>query len=711
MQARIRPNPTGLATSGAKVEQRIKDLEAEILAQKRVREELERELKKFRGLYDLALAMTSDEGMEETLRLIVAKCRELLQTDLAYITLHDENRGDCYKHTSAGIRTEAFRQLRLPCGMGLAALVAETGQGCIVADYLGETSLSGEVREVILREGIVSGMAVPIQMASRYIGLLYVFNRCRTVFSQSDLETLSMIGNLAAVEISRKEGEKSLRESEERFRFMAETTGDVIYRLRFDSMSYDYLSPGIKKLTGYTTQEVTSFGFSKLVTRIDLPHEENVQPQRLVEDRLEGRVEEYRADYLIETRSGETKWLRDHSFPWFDEAGEVVGSVGILSDVSEYKRAEALVQQRTAELSASEEKYRTLVENVPLVVYRIKPEGQILFVNQFVEDLFGYRPIEILSTPELWKDTVYEKDRLRVEAQRAKIYRGGQELVTEYRVRHKHGHLVDVIDHAIPLRTSEGEISMVEGIIVDVTWMVRLHEQLLRAEGLKTISEVSSRLAHEIRNPLVSAGGFARRLLSSMSSDDPNRSKVEIIVKEVGRLEAVLRMVLNYLQPLELERSLSSLNELVDTVLRGLREEWERHGVHLDIQYGPDLPECLCDRRLLAQVLETLFANALLQMPEGSNLTIRTSRTEEMLELVTSYPAPHLSLDDAEHLFYPFITPRVSFDTIDLPLCKIIISKHGGLITVHLEPTKELVLRISLPLQSERTEERLLADQ
>ena len=238
-----------------------------------------------------------------------------------------------------------------------------------------------------------------------------------------------------------------------------------------------------------------------------------------------------------------------------------MGSVGILSDVTEYKRAEALVRERTAELIASEEKFRTLVENVPLVVYRLRPEGEILFVNQFVEDLFGYTPVEILSNPDLWSETLYDKDRPRVAAQREKIYQGGQELITEYRVKHKHGHLVDVIDHAIPLRTPEGVISVVDGIIMDITWMVRLHEQLVRAEGLKTISEVSSRLAHEIRNPLVSAGGFARRLLSSMSPDDPNRTKVEIIVKEVARLEAILRMILNYLQPLELNLSPTDLND------------------------------------------------------------------------------------------------------------------------------------------------------
>ena len=678
------------------------DLEAQVLAQRQAQQDLERELKKFRGLYELAIAMTRDQGMDDTLQLVVDQCCRLLQTDLSYLTLQDESRGDFYKHTSRGIRTKAFQEMRLPTGMGLAGRVAEAGRGYMVEDYLAETSLDADLRVIIAAEGIVSGMAAPVQMASRQLGLLYVFNRRRTVFSQSDLETLSLIGNLAAVEISRKDSEESLRESEERFRFMAETTGDVIYRLRYDSMSYDYLSPGIEKLTGYTTQEINSLGFSKLVARIDLPDRENVQPQVLIDDRQRGTVGEYRADYLITTRSGEQKWLRDHSFPWCGQAGRVVGSVGILSDVSAYKRAEALVRERTEELIASEEKFRTLVENVPLVVYRLTPEGDILFVNQFVEDLFGYTPVEILRDPGLWTETLYDKDRLRVEAQRESIYRGGQELITEYRVKHKQGHLVHVIDHAIPLRTPEGVISVVDGIIMDITWKVRLHEQLVRAEELKTISEVSSRLAHEIRNPLVSAGGFARRLLSSMCSDDPNRAKVEIIVKEVARLEVILRMILTYLKPLELNLLPVDLNSLVENVLKGLHGDFLRCGVRSELHLGAALPALFGDLNFLEQVLETLFTNALRQMPQGSILAVRTSQEAEMLELSLRYPAPHLAADDAEHFFYPFTTSSAAFEAADLSMCKIIVNKHGGTIKVVLEPPKVLVIRISLPLQDDR---------
>ncbi len=693
------------------MERRIKDLEAQVLAQAEAQQDLQKELKKFRGLYDLAIAMTRDQSMDDTLQLVVDQCCGLLQTDVSYITLQDETRGDYYKHSSTGIRTRAFQEMRLPAGMGLAAMVAESGRGYMVADYLEETLLDADLRAIIGAEGIVSGMAAPVQMASKRLGLLYVFNRRRTAFSRSDLETLSLIGNLAAVEISRKDAAKSLRESEERFRFMAETTGDVIYRLRYDSMSYDYLSPGIKKLTGYTIQEINAMGFSKLVTRIDFPDREDVPPQVLVQERQRGKVGEYRADYLITTRSGRKKWLRDHSFPWYGERGRVIGSVGILSDVSDYKRSEALLRQRTEELIASEEKFRTLVENVPLVVYRLRPEGEILFVNQFVEDLFGFTPDEILRDPVLWTETLYEKDRAHVAAQREKIYRSGQELITEYRVKHKQGHLVHVIDHAIPLRTPDGLISVVDGIIMDITWKVRLHEQVLRAEGLKTISEVSSRLAHEIRNPLVSAGGFARRLLSSMNPDDPNRAKVEIIVKEVARLEVILRMILNYLRPLELNLSPVHLNGLVENVLKALCEDFGRCRVIPAVQFGPELPAVTGDPKFLEQVLETLFSNALKQMPEGSTLELRTAREAEMVELLVRYPAPHFSADDAEHFFYPFTTSSAALAEMDLPMCKIIVNKHGGAIKVELEPPRQLVVRLSLPAQVERPQKMVVADQ
>jgi PAS domain S-box-containing protein len=683
--------------SHEQLEKRLADLESEILKRRQLENELEGQLNKFRGLYQLATAVSSDQDLDACLRFIVETCREILDADLSYVALRDEVQHEFYKHTVSGIHTEAFRNMRLPSDKGLGGLVARTRQGRIVGDYLTATDFNRGDENIIAEEGIVSGMAVPLQIGQRNLGVIYVFNRTKTDFYQYDLDTLSLIGNLAAVEIDRKQVEEALRESEERYRFLVETTGDAIYRLRYDSMNYDYLSPGITNLTGYSPEEMKDLGFSKLVRRIDLPDEVDVSPGALVKDRMEGKTGEYRADYLVVTKAGEPKWLRDHSFPWYDDAAKLMGSVGILSDVTDYKRAEALVRQRTADLVESEEKYRTLVENVPLVVYRVTPKGEILFVNQFVEELLGYSPVEILRLPSLWSEVLYEEDRQRVTELRQKGQEEGQELIAEYRVLHKDGHIVYVVDHAIPFRTADGLVSRVDGIIMDVTGRVKMQEQLIQSEGIKTIGEVSARLAHEIRNPLVSAGGFARRLLSSMNPSDPNREKVEIIVKEVGRLEVILRMILNYIQPLDLEMLPTEPNLLVETALRGVADEMAERNVTVRAELSPELPRISVDQAKMEQVLRTLLRNACNQMPSGASLSVGTAFDQGMFQLAMRYPVRHMSRDDVEHFFYPFTTFKVDYQLVDLPMSKILVHKHGGMIEVKLGKSGELSIRILLP--------------
>ena len=389
----------------------------------------------------------------------------------------------------------------------------------------------------------------------------------------------------------------------------------------------------------------------------------------------------------------------DHNvYPVLDAQGKVTQVAIYTRDITDYKRAEARVRERTAELIDSEEKYRTIVENVPLVVYRIRPSGEILLVNQFVEEMFGYSPTEIFRNPELWNEKVNNEDRARVEKLREQSFVDGKEFIAEYRVKHKKGNIVYVVDHAIPFYSSDGLISSVDGIMMDVTHRVKLQEKLVRAEGLKTISEVSARLAHEIRNPLVSAGGFARRLLSSLSPDDPNRMKVEIIVKEVGRLETILRMMLNYIQPIELEKSSTGLNQLVERALSEVGMEIKEKKARVNLKLATDLPEISLDRQQMELVVETLAKQALNQMQEGATLSITTFQEDEMLKLIMHYPVLHMSSDDVEHFFYPFAASRMTYDTADLPLSKTLIDKHGGVIDVSLAETGELIIHISLPL-------------
>jgi PAS domain S-box-containing protein len=127
----------------------------------------------------------------------------------------------------------------------------------------------------------------------------------------------------------------ALLDRAERARLMAESRGDVFYRLRYDHMIYDYISPAVTSLTGYTWDEVKAGGLKKAILRFELLDRPNVSPEEVVRERQAGLTGEYKARYLIQAKDGRRRWLLDHSFPWLDAQGRLKGSVGILSDVTD----------------------------------------------------------------------------------------------------------------------------------------------------------------------------------------------------------------------------------------------------------------------------------------------------------------------------------------------------------------------------------------
>ncbi|MHB8765249.1 MAG: PAS domain S-box protein, partial [Deferrisomatales bacterium] len=383
--------------------------------------------------------------------------------------------------------------------------------------------------------------------------------------------------------------------------------------------------------------------------------------------------------------------------PVRDEAGAVEFLIPEGRDITDHKRDEARLRERTAALAESEQKYRTLVENVPLVVYRLSPAGEVVFVNRFVQEAFGYSPDEVRDDPGLWSRWVHDEDRPAVERLRTKGAREGEEFLAEYRVRHRRGQTVHVLDHAIPSRGADGEVTSVGGILLDVTGRVKLREQQMRAKELETLNEVSARLAHEFRNPLASVGGFARRLLAALPLGDPSRPLVQVIVQEVARLEAILGVVLAYIEPLELTLAPADPNRLVEAALAAVRADAEAARVRVEVRLAPEVPRISADAPRLGAALETLLRNALARMGEGQTLSVETSAAEELFHLALRHPVQNMAPDDVADFFYPFTSTRMPQHAEQLPMSKIVVHKHGGSVEVALDGPDRLVLRLALP--------------
>ncbi|MFC1836420.1 PAS domain S-box protein [Thermodesulfobacteriota bacterium] len=318
---------------------------------------LAKELDKFQALYDLALSLVDERSLDENLTLIVEKSRELLQTDTAFIALKDDQAGELLGwHISSGLLTEAFRNLRVPVGSGLAGRVAQSGQYVVVEDYFKQ--ISPEFHEVTRAEGLMSGIAVPVQSRGINYGVLLAFNRAKTHFPRSDLDTLSLFGNLAAVEITRKRALERLQESEEKYKRLYEESKrrEELYRAFLNSSAdsvviYDlhggvqYASPSFSGTFGWTAEELNSHP-NRFVPESEAESDAALQEKVLSTGEAATGLETKR-----NTKEGTSLDVSISASRYHDHEGNPAGMSVILRDITAFKSLERARRRAVHHLS------------------------------------------------------------------------------------------------------------------------------------------------------------------------------------------------------------------------------------------------------------------------------------------------------------------------------------------------------------------------
>jgi PAS domain S-box-containing protein len=320
--------------------------------------DMEKQLGIFQGLYDLALAMITERSLDENLTLIVEKSRHLLGTDAAFIALNDERTSLLTWHISSGLLTESFKNLRVPIGKGLAGRVASSGKYYVVEDYYKE--IGPDFHEVTRAEGLMSGIAVPIQISTTNFGVLFAFNRSKTKFTKTDLDTLNLFGNLAAVEIARKRVIVQLKDSEEQFRQLYETSRrrEEVYQCFLNSsmdavLIYSlnkrilYVSPSFTRMFGWTKEELRE---GKIQFVPDSVREET----RDLFDRIINKGATIVGfETIRKTKEGSELAVRINASRYHDHEGNPAGISVILHDITSFKSIDH-VRKRAVDLLSHE---------------------------------------------------------------------------------------------------------------------------------------------------------------------------------------------------------------------------------------------------------------------------------------------------------------------------------------------------------------------
>jgi signal transduction histidine kinase len=211
-------------------------------------------------------------------------------------------------------------------------------------------------------------------------------------------------------------------------------------------------------------------------------------------------------------------------------------------------------------------------------------------------------------------------------------------------------------------------------------------ERLIQGEKLAAIGEMAASIAHELKNPLVSIGGFARRLTRTTTVGTPGHDAAERIVSEVSRLERMLADVLSFSKQAGISYASCSLGEMVEDTLATMAIPLQDGGIRVDLRLTAADTTFMGDEQQIMQVLVNLFCNARDAMKQGGVLEVTVEDTSlagrPALALSVSDTGGGIPLEVLHNIFNPFFTTKSGGTGLGLPIVHRIVENHGGKINV-----------------------------
>jgi signal transduction histidine kinase len=227
----------------------------------------------------------------------------------------------------------------------------------------------------------------------------------------------------------------------------------------------------------------------------------------------------------------------------------------------------------------------------------------------------------------------------------------------------------------------------------------KAQESLVRAQQLAAVGEMSARVAHEIRNPLTTVGGFARTILREPGNFANTEQSAKIIVEELDRLEQILDNLLYVAKPREIRLASTDINESIEESCQLLRDSVDGSTWRLKLALSPDVPLTLADAGQLKQAFLNLAKNAVEAMPDGGQLTIRTWRQDSTLAISFSDTGVGISEDARDEIFDLFFTTRAVGSGIGLFVTRQIVEEHGGSVRADNNAEAGATFTVHLPIR------------
>ena len=234
----------------------------------------------------------------------------------------------------------------------------------------------------------------------------------------------------------------------------------------------------------------------------------------------------------------------------------------------------------------------------------------------------------------------------------------------------------------------------------DLDSLESINTQLQVSERLAALGRITAGVAHEVKNPLNSMRLWLENLKESLpaEADGASRQAVQVLDKEIDRLDAVVKRFLDFTRPMDIRLESTQLADLLREVLEVAQPQLQKSNIQLAQLLPIDVPEVYVDRALLKQAVLNLVLNAAEAMPGGGQLRLVLSRRGEAAEITVGDTGKGIPLEDRQKIFQLFFTTRPGGSGIGLASTFRIVQLLNGSIDFTSEVGRGTTFRIELPL-------------
>ena len=458
--------------------------------------------------------------------------------------------------------------------------------------------------------------------------------------------------------------ERSLRESEERFRRIADSAPAAMWVSRLDR-SRDFVNDAYAEFVGLPVREACQFDWR------DALHPDDCD--RIVRESIAGEasLKPFTLEARYRRADGEYRWLRSVSQPRFGPDHELIGFIGVATDFTSAKESElalqSLVEERTAELSASEARFRAIFDTVMEVVVLLRPDGTVVEVNKTPASWRDVNPRLAIGRP-LWEAPTVESYPQHAEALKRGVAMAAKgEIFRDEVVMERGGTPTSVLDVSIqPVRTGDGDISYLLFEARDITELKAAQDQLRQSQKMEALGQLTGGIAHDFNNLLtVIVGGLD--LISKRVEDERLLRYANNALAAADRGARLTGQLLAFSRVQRLEVKPTFVAPLIEE-MRPLLRNVLGPGIEKKFDLDPHLMPVMADPTQLELAVLNLAINARDAMPDGGTLTFSSRRRRisndpdlepgHYIELSIADTGSGMTPDVAARAFEPFFTTK-----------------------------------------------------